>query len=73
MRSLIVDIYPPDFDEVSFDSAITDLLSRASDRGLRVELDIELDDPLPDSAARLLYRTAQEGLRNTIDHAEPIR
>jgi signal transduction histidine kinase len=70
LRSLIVDIYPPDFDEVSFDSAMTDLLSRGSDHGLRVDLEIELDDPLPDSAARLLYRSAQEGLRNTIDHAQ---
>ena len=70
LRSLIVDIYPPDFDEVSFDSAMTDLLSRGSDRGLRVDLAIELDDPLPDSAARLLYRSAQEGLRNTLDHAQ---
>ena len=70
LRSLIVDIYPPDFDEVSFDSAMTDLLSRGSDRGLSVDLDIQLDDPLPDSAARLLYRSAQEGLRNTLDHAQ---
>jgi two-component system NarL family sensor kinase len=70
LRSLIVDIYPPDFDEVSFDSAMTDLLTRGSDRGLDVDLDIALDDPLPDSAARLLYRSAQEGLRNTLDHAE---
>jgi signal transduction histidine kinase len=70
LRSLIVDIYPPDFGEVSFDSALTDLLARGSDRGLRVDLDIALDDPLPDSAARLLYRSAQEGLRNTLDHAQ---
>ncbi|HEV7524475.1 MAG TPA: ATP-binding protein, partial [Acidimicrobiia bacterium] len=70
LRTLIVDIYPPDFDEVSFESAMTDLLSRGSDRGLRVELDLDLEDPLPDSAARLLYRSAQEGLRNTLDHAQ---
>ncbi len=69
LRSLIVDIYPPNFGEVSFESAITDLLARAGERGLHVELDIELRDPLPDSAARLLYRTAQEGMRNTLDHA----
>jgi two-component system, NarL family, sensor kinase len=69
LRSLIVDIYPPNFDEVSFDSAITDLFSRASDRGLRTDVDIDLRDPLPDSVARLLYRSAQEALRNTLDHA----
>jgi two-component system NarL family sensor kinase len=69
LRSLIVDIYPPNFDDVSFDSAITDLFSRASDRGLRTDVDIDLPDPLPDSTSRLLYRSAQEALRNTLDHA----
>ena len=33
-------------------------------------LDIDLHDPLPDSVARLLYRSAQEGLRNAFDHAD---
>lgn len=70
LRSLIVDIYPPNFDEISFDSAVTDLLSRASDRGLHVDVEIALDHKLPDSAARLLYRAAQEGLRNALDHAD---
>jgi signal transduction histidine kinase len=70
LRSLIVDIYPPNFDEISFDSAIADLLGRASDRGLHVDLDIALPRELPDSTARLLYRTAQEGLRNALDHAQ---
>ena len=51
LRWFIVDIYPPNFDEVSFDSAITDLLSRAGDRGLVVDLDIELDGSLPDAGA----------------------
>jgi two-component system, NarL family, sensor kinase len=70
LRSLIVDIYPPDFDDVSFESAVTDLMARATERGLQTQVDIDLPDPLPDSAARLLYRTAQEGLRNTLDHAD---
>ena len=70
LRSLIVDIYPPNFDEVSFDSAIADLLSRAGDRGLVVDLDIALDGTLPDAKARLLYRAAQEGIRNALDHAD---
>ena len=70
LRSLIVDIYPPNFHEVPFESAVEDLFSRAGDRGLRVEVDIDVRDPLPDSAARLLYRSAQEGLRNALDHAD---
>ena len=73
MRSLIVDIYPPDFADVTFESALTDLLDRASDRGLGVGLHVDLRDPLPDAAARLLYRTAQEGIRNTLEHADAHR
>ena len=34
LRSLVVDIYPPDFGEVTLDSALTDLLARAADQGL---------------------------------------
>jgi two-component system NarL family sensor kinase len=71
LRSLIVDIYPPDLAEVGLASALGDLLARASDRGLQVELDTdELGaDPVPDAVARLLFRSAQEGLRNTLSHA----
>src|SRR3954451_11472992 len=71
LRSLIVDIYPPDFADADFDSALTELLSRATDRGLAADLDIAglNGTVLPESTARLLYRAAQEGVRNTLDHA----
>jgi len=70
LRSLIVDIYPPDFGEVSLESAMADVLAPASEHGLRVDLDIEENERYPDSTARLLYRTAQEGVRNVLAHAE---
>jgi two-component system, NarL family, sensor kinase len=71
LRSLVVDIYPPDFGEVTLESALTDLLARAAEGGLETSLDVEgLADPLPDAVARLLYRAAQEGLRNVVNHAE---
>jgi signal transduction histidine kinase len=71
LRSLIVDIYPPDFGEVDLGSALTDLLGRARDRGLDVALDMDgVDsDAVPEATARLLYRAAQEGVRNTLAHA----
>lgn len=70
LRSLLVDIYPPDFDEVSLESALIDLLTRAEERGVEATLDTDqLRDPLPDNVARLIYRVTQEGLRNVLDHA----
>ena len=70
LRSLVIDIYPPDFGEVTLESALTDLLARTADTGMETELDAsELHDPLPDPVARLLYRAAQEGLRNVVSHA----
>jgi two-component system NarL family sensor kinase len=71
LRSLVVDIYPPDFGDVTLESALTDLLARAGEGGLEVTLDVGgLRDPVPDSVARLLYRSAQEGLRNVNSHAD---
>jgi signal transduction histidine kinase len=74
LRSLLVDIYPPDFDQVSLDSAVSDLLVRAQDQGVAATLDSSaLRDPIPDATARLLYRAAQEGVRNALAHGHPSR
>jgi signal transduction histidine kinase len=74
LRSLLVDIYPPDFDQVSLDSAVSDLLLRAQDQGVVANLDSSgLRDPIPDATARLLYRAAQEGVRNALAHGHPTR
>lgn len=71
LRSLVVDIYPPDFDQVSLGSALADLAVRARDRGVELHVEIDdVDDDLPDQVARLLYRAAQEGVRNALSHAE---
>lgn len=71
LRSLVVDIYPPDFGEEPLDSALADLVERARSRGLNAELDVSAAaDPIPDHAARLVYRVAQEGIRNVVNHSE---
>jgi two-component system, NarL family, sensor kinase len=70
LRSLVVDIYPPDFGEEPLDAALADLVERARGRGLEAELDVErAADPIPDHAARLVYRVVQEGLRNVVNHS----
>ncbi|MEA2826455.1 MAG: two-component system, NarL family, sensor kinase [Actinomycetota bacterium] len=70
LRSLVVDIYPPDLADEGLESALTDLLARADDEGLRPTLDVAgMRDPVPDAVSALLYRAAQEGLRNVLSHA----
>lgn len=71
LRSLVVDILPPDFDQVSLASALHDLALRIPGSEVDVEVSAAaLDDDLPDDVARLLYRVAQEGVRNALAHAE---
>jgi signal transduction histidine kinase len=71
LRSLVVDIYPPDFDEVSLESALHDLAVRMGERDIDLRVDAHgLGPDLPNGVARLLYRVAQEGVRNVLAHAD---
>jgi signal transduction histidine kinase len=70
LRSLLVEIYPPNLFDEGLDAALSDLLGRASGRGVEATLDTSgLAAPLPPHVAGLLYRTAQEALRNVFAHA----
>jgi two-component system, NarL family, sensor kinase len=70
LRTLLVDIYPPKLAEAGLPAALTDLVATASARGLRTAIDVErLSSALPDSVAALVYRAAQEALRNVVTHA----
>jgi signal transduction histidine kinase len=72
LRSLLVEIYPPDLEEEGLASTLSDLLARPSGRGVEAELDTTaLQEPLPTAVAGLLYRVAQEGVRNALNHADP--
>ena len=70
LRTLLVDIYPPKLADAGLASALTDLVATAEARGVTATLEVgELPETLPDEVARLVWRTAQEGLRNVIAHA----
>jgi signal transduction histidine kinase len=70
LRTLLVDIYPPKLAEAGLPAALTDLVATASARGLRTALDVErLTSGLPDAVAALVYRAAQEALRNVVTHS----
>ena len=70
LRSLLVEIYPPSLEEEGLASTLADLLARTSSRGVAATLETDgLREPLPTPVAGLLYRAAQEGVRNSLNHA----
>jgi two-component system NarL family sensor kinase len=74
LRSLLVEIYPPNLFDEGLDAALTDLMARVEGRG--IETDLVIDAPLEQLSPEvvgLLYRAAQEALRNVVSHAEAAR
>jgi signal transduction histidine kinase len=71
LRTLLVEIYPPDLAEEGLGAALADLVGRSRASGLTTELDTSaLVGDVPPAAAALVYRTVQEALRNVVAHAE---
>jgi two-component system, NarL family, sensor kinase len=69
LRSLLMDIYPPNLAEEGLGSALADLTDSLARHGIDVSLDAEGTDRLSPDAAALLFRTAQEAVRNVIAHS----
>jgi signal transduction histidine kinase len=70
LRSLLVEIYPPNLQEEGLESAIGDLLSGVTARGIETRLDADMDETAVDAeSAALVYRAAQEALRNVVTHS----
>lgn len=71
LRSLLVEIYPPNLYEEGLEAALSDLLARLEPRG--IETSLVIDAPLERldlDTTQLLYRAAQEGVRNVVAHAD---
>jgi two-component system, NarL family, sensor kinase len=70
LRTLLVDIYPPNLYEEGIESALDDLLGQVAKRGIATALHVDLDErTLDPHTAELLYRSAQEALRNVVAHS----
>src|SRR4051794_32447147 len=70
LRNLLVDIYPPRLREDGLPNALSDLAGQAEQRGITARVDAPPALELPDDVTALLYRTAQEAVRNAVAHAE---
>jgi two-component system, NarL family, sensor kinase len=70
LRSLLVEIYPPNLYSEGLEAALGDLMAKLESRGIEGTLSVEVPDDLGVDDTQLIYRTAQEGLRNIVAHAE---
>jgi two-component system, NarL family, sensor kinase len=72
LRSLIVEIYPPNLYDEGLHAALSDLTASVVPPSIWTTLDIEVPlPPLDAPRTELAYRVAQEGLRNAVQHARP--
>jgi two-component system NarL family sensor kinase len=69
LRSLLVEIYPPNLERAGLAPALADLAARLRPRGIDVRTSVPDDVDLPLETATLLFRIAQESLLNVAKHA----
>ena len=70
LRALLVDLYPPRLAAAGLEAAITDLVSPLEESGTAVSIAIEGEDQLGREQEALVYRIAQEAIRNVIAYAD---
>ena len=71
LRSLLVEIYPPELRTAGLTAALDDLVAPATAMGIDVEVQVADTSALPDEAVALVWRVAQEAIRNATRHGRP--
>ena len=69
LRSLLLEIYPPALRDQGLAAALPDLVAPLTARGIEVSMDVQDDLALPTEVEQLVFRTAQEAVRNAGAHA----
>jgi signal transduction histidine kinase len=69
LRSMLVNLYPPTLRSAGLESALNDLAAHLQARGIDTIVSVDLPERPPAAAEALLYRSAQEALRNIAKHA----
>lgn len=85
LRTLLVEIHPPNLESAGLDAALSDLLSPLAAAGIATELTVDEEALAPPAGASagettgngtgpplaLLYRAAREAVRNAVEHGAP--
>jgi two-component system NarL family sensor kinase len=70
LRSLVVTITPPALHAQGLAPSLADLTSTLEGRGITVTIDVEGIEGIDETSETLLYRAAQEAVRNIAKHAD---
>lgn len=70
LRTLVVDIFPPNLREEGLEAALLDLLGSLETKGVATSLEMPSAPDLPLGIELLAYRTVRESLRNVAAHAD---
>ncbi len=73
LRTLLVEIHPPNLRASGLAAALDDLLSPFAAKGISTTLEIDSEIDLGEDDERLVYRAAAEALRNVERHARATR
>lgn len=69
LRALLVDLHPPNLEAAGLEAALADLVSPLRQRGVEVEVALDPALRLDRDQEALVYRVAQETVRNVIAYA----
>ena len=70
LRSLMVEIHPPDLRVEGLGAALQDLIAPAANSGVRASLHVGDVEGIPEHIVALVWRVAQEAVRNALRHAK---
>jgi signal transduction histidine kinase len=70
LRTLLLDLHPPHLAAAGLASSLADLVSPLQARGVEVSVAIDGVDSLDDSQEALIYRAAQEAVRNVLAYSD---
>jgi two-component system, NarL family, sensor kinase len=73
LRALLIGIYPPSLQRAGLRTAVLDLLAPLSARGIAVEAEVPDDLGVAPETEELIFRSAQEAVRNVAKHADAER
>jgi two-component system, NarL family, sensor kinase len=73
LRSLLVEIHPPGLDAGSLASSLEDLAAPAVSAGTATTVSVTGIEGAPDHVVTLIWRAAQESIRNAVRHAHASR
>ncbi len=71
LRSLLAEIHPPEIQAEGLAAALADLTAPANALGIQASVSVEGAETMSDQQAALVWRVAQEAVRNALRHAKP--